>query len=103
MKFQPMKWQKFRKKPIVVEAFLLTKDMLSVINNYFRLSYSVASLKREKYKQGGIKLIKDGLLIKTLEGDIKANIGDWIIKGINGEIYPCKPDIFEKTYEKTKN
>ena len=41
------------------------------------------------------------LIIKTLEGDMKANIGDYIIKGINGEYYPCKPDIFEKTYERS--
>jgi hypothetical protein len=40
--------------------------------------------------------------IKTLEGVMTANIGDWIIQGVNGEIYPCKPDIFEKTYELLK-
>jgi len=37
--------------------------------------------------------------IETLEGEMKAFPGDWIIKGVNGELYPCKPDIFEKTYE----
>ena len=37
--------------------------------------------------------------IETLEGTMHANIGDWIITGVNGEQYPCKPDIFEKTYE----
>ncbi len=40
------------------------------------------------------------MLIHTLEGDMKANPGDWIIIGVEGEQYPCKPDIFEKTYEK---
>lgn len=39
------------------------------------------------------------LIIKTLEGDMRAEKGDWIIKGTIGEFYPCKPDIFEKTYE----
>lgn len=39
------------------------------------------------------------LKIETLEGVMLANVGDWIIKGVNGEFYPCKPDIFEKTYE----
>ena len=39
------------------------------------------------------------MVIKTLEGDMKAAPGDWIITGVNGEQYPCKPDIFEKTYE----
>lgn len=39
------------------------------------------------------------IIIHTLEGDMKASPGDWIITGVNGEKYPCKPDIFEKTYE----
>ena len=39
------------------------------------------------------------VVIHTLEGDMKASPGDWIITGVNGEQYPCKPDIFEKTYE----
>ena len=40
------------------------------------------------------------MIIKTLEGDMKAQKGDWIITGVNGEQYPCKPDIFDKTYER---
>ena len=40
------------------------------------------------------------LKIQTLEGEMTANVGDWIITGVNGEVYPCKPDIFEATYEK---
>ena len=44
---------------------------------------------------------EDGeVIIRTLEGDMKADIGDFIIKGVNGEFYPCKPDIFWKSYEK---
>lgn len=39
------------------------------------------------------------MIIHTLEGDMRASVGDYIIKGVNGEQYPCKPDIFEKTYE----
>lgn len=42
------------------------------------------------------------LSIETLEGTMRADINDYIIKGVNGEFYPCKPDIFEKTYEKVK-
>jgi hypothetical protein len=42
------------------------------------------------------------IIIHTLEGDMKANVGDYIITGVNGEQYPCKPDIFEKTYELVK-
>ena len=44
-------------------------------------------------------LILDGAFIVTLEGVMTANAGDWIIRGVKGEIYPCKPDIFEATYE----
>lgn len=43
------------------------------------------------------------VIIKTLEGDMKASVGDYIITGVNGEQYPCKPDIFEKTYEKVED
>ena len=43
------------------------------------------------------------VVIHTLEGDMKASIGDYIITGVNGEQYPCKPDIFEKTYESVTN
>lgn len=60
---------KYRKKPVVVEAYKTDKD----------------------------------IVIHTLEGDMKTSIGDYIIAGINGEQYPCKPDIFEKTYEVINN
>lgn len=46
---------------------------------------------------------KEEKIIHTLEGDMKASVGDYIITGVTGERYPCKPDIFEKTYEKVKN
>jgi hypothetical protein len=47
----------------------------------------------------GKKGLDGGIIISTLEGDMIANTGDYIIKGVNGEFYPCKPDIFKKTYE----
>lgn len=62
--------KKFKKKPVVVRAFL--NDMWSSIE------------------------------IKTLEGVMKANYGDYIIEGVSGEYYPCKPDIFKKTYEEVE-
>ena len=78
---------KFRKKPVEIEAMQLTKKQFSKVADWCK---------------GGI--IKDGraysmLIIKTLEGEMKAQIGDWVIKGVHGEFYPCKPDIFEATYE----
>lgn len=47
-------------------------------------------------------IIQTNLKIKTLEGDMTASIGDYIIKGLHGEFYPCKPDVFEKKYEQIK-
>lgn len=43
---------------------------------------------------------EEEVVLDTLEGDMKANEGDWIIKGVKGELYPCKPDVFKMTYEK---
>lgn len=78
---------KVRKKPVVVEAELYdgSKESIAAV---LRLSEGQAVL-----------AYSDHLVIKTLEGNHRANMGDWIIKGIAGELYPCKPDIFEKTYE----
>lgn len=84
-----LKWQKFRKKPVVIEAVQwfkgdkpqscmkpytgeLTEKLPGYIGFYF---------------------------IETLEGNHHVSDGDWIIKGVAGEFYPCKPDIFKKTYE----
>jgi len=75
----------YRKKPVVIEAvqFTGTKENLAEI---FKFCPAIGWLAGD-------------LLIKTLEGTRKANCGDWIIKGVKGEFYPCKPDIFEQTYE----
>jgi len=80
---------KFRKKPIVIEAVKWDGNLSTV------LPLLSNSSTREVEQELGSKLLQ----IKTLEGVMTANIGDWIIRGVSGEIYPCKPDIFEKTYE----
>jgi hypothetical protein len=77
----------FRKKPVVIEAECYdgTDESLEKISS-----------------MGGTREIRkypDGLYIATLEGTMRANIGDWIIRGVKGELYPCKPDIFAATYE----
>ena len=81
--------KKFRKKPVVIEAIQLTKenvvDVLTFCNNAVNI---VASNEDEM-----------GISILTLEGTMAANTGDYIIRGVKGEFYPCKPDIFEQTYE----
>ena len=48
-------------------------------------------------------ILLDVLMVGTLEGDMRAALGDWIIKGVAGEVYPCKPDIFDATYEKVND
>jgi len=78
---------KFRKKPIVIEAVQF--DGTDESCDWLLPQLIDRSIGRSKCH----------LHIKTLEGVMTADIGDWIIKGVNGEFYPCKPDIFEKTYE----
>lgn len=87
----------FRKKPVVIEAVRWTVDNLDEV---LALASTHADLLRKDFTAAGGGVILGGaLIIPTLEGDHQANPGDWIIKGVKGEIYPCKPDIFEATYE----
>ena len=83
---------KYRKKPVVIEAKRFFDDADSMV----RLSEMGLDPVRTTYKNPS----DPKLLIETLEGEMQASIGDYIIKGVNGEFYPCKPDIFEKTYER---
>ena len=93
--------EKYVKKPVVIEAVQLlnTDESISECINFIWNN----RIKDEQLR-GCIDAIKrkEGMNIETLEGDMKANFGDFIIRGVNGEHYPCKPDIFEKTYEKVK-
>ena len=85
---------KFRKRPVEVEAMQFTEETKDRIFEWTRQGH------------GGVyATFKDGLptlTIETLEGTMVVNFGDWVIKGVEGEIYPCKPSIFEKTYEPVK-
>ena len=82
---------KFRKKPVVIDAVQYDGNFRCL--DIFSLS-EVGHFKPRKDENG-----ERYILIPTLEGEMKASLGDYIIRGINGEYYPCKPDIFEKTYE----
>ena len=84
--------RKYKKKPIVIESIQLTDSNLETISNWLE-SHNISTT---IWSQDGLD---SGIVIPTLEGDMRASIGDWIIKGVKGEFYPCKPDIFEKTYE----
>lgn len=77
---------KFRKKPVVIDAWQNVKG--SQIPDWL---------------QGrGVGIVGETLLITTLEGCMAASAGDWVILGVKSEVYPCKPDIFEATYEPVK-
>lgn len=87
---------KFRKKPVGIEAVQWNGSNLDEIIGFTGLHPSAAKWIREEYAK---VVAEKGLKIFTLEGPLNATIGDWIIKGVSGEFYPCKPDIFEKTYD----
>ena len=79
----------FRKKPIVIEAMQYSAESCRAICAWMGVPHDApdADCGRDPFE------------IETLEGTMLAEPGDWIIKGIKGEFYPCKPDIFEATYE----
>ena len=86
----------YRKKPVVIEAWEAKEIAFNAGNNWAKLPDSI----KESYEKGGWVFLTNGEInIPTLEGTMKANKDDMIIQGVNGEFYPCKQDIFEKTYE----
>lgn len=79
----------YKKKPVIIQAIqFFDESSLYDMREVFGREW----LSVRDFSDGKLK-------IKTLEGDHIANPGDWIIKGVKGEFYPCKPDIFEMTYE----
>lgn len=77
---------KYRKKPVIIEAIRWNGTITPDVTRFF----------------GSKRIVTQGryLLIRTLEGIMKANPGDYVIRGVKGELYPCKLDIFNQTYEK---
>lgn len=93
---------KFRKKPVVIEAMLWpgmpnptgpdAKRELAYLDRFD--AWMAANQGDRKCRYRGAHVV-----IPTLEGEMEASPGDWIIRGVQGELYPCKPDIFAATYE----
>jgi hypothetical protein len=81
--------KKYKKKPVIIEAVQWLGSNYREIQEFAK--GSSRDLSREQREKQ--------LVISTLEGDMLANLNDYIIKGIKGELYPCKPDVFEMTYE----
>lgn len=87
---------KYRKLPIEIEAELVSELLEEFKHNFKELPKWVI----EAYENTTINTITDNdFIIKTLEGNMTASKEDYLIKGVNGELYPCKKEIFEKTYE----
>lgn len=90
---------KFRKKPVVIEAIQFTGDnalgIMDFVGKKLQASIPPHTMEIE------MDIPNEGytIIIPTLEGDMVASKFDWIIKGVKGEFYPCKPDIFKETYE----
>ena len=80
----------YRKKPVVIEAVQWTLKNAAEVEAFFGRTF---------------KVTKNGysIVIPTLEGDMLCSPHDWIIRGVQGEFYPCKPDIFDQTYEPVTN
>lgn len=91
----------YRKKPVEILAVIWTGENLIEITE-FTQGCKVDPMHPHWDDYVGI-VSEKGLSIHTLEGEMKASIGDYIIKGVAGECYPCKPDIFIKTYEEVVN
>lgn len=93
---------KYRKKPVVIEAFQYDGDLMDSNGKYCVPEWAVKAYEEGIIYFKALAMLNQPskLFIKTLEGDHHASVGDYIIQGVQGELYPCKPDIFEKTYEK---
>lgn len=86
----------FAKRPIVIEAVPAREALHAAAQDWSALPEWL----KEAYEAGEIVFAADGVHIRTLEGVMRADPDDWIISGVKGEIYPCKPDVFAATYER---
>ena len=90
--------KKYVKKPVEIDAVQLTQDNFTEVEDFIGVSYDT-----HRHYNNEVDFLKHvnpvGLHIKTLEGLMLASVGDYIIKGVQGEFYPCKPDIFHLTYD----
>jgi hypothetical protein len=94
---------KFRKKPVEIEAFQMTEARR--MDNEYWPEWLGAAWNGNRDEEGTLQRVDmdatmpDQLEVVTLEGNHRVSWGDWIIRGVKGELYPCKPDIFAATYE----
>lgn len=88
----------YRKKPVVIEAIQLLEDNFVEVEQF--IGYETTDYRFYNHEVDFVKKSNpQGIHINTLEGVMQARIGDYIIRGVKGEYYPCKPDIFIQTYD----
>jgi hypothetical protein len=90
--------QQYKKNPVIIEAVTAKEALASAAKDWDALPGWLS----RAYEAGGIVFAADHVSITTLEGTMRADPDDYIIQGIEGELYPCKPDIFHKTYTPVK-
>lgn len=89
---------KYRKKPVIIEAFQMTKERHESNVDWPEWLHRAWNFASDE--TGAVYVVAtEGFYVATLEGAMKINVDDYIIRGIKGELYPCKPDIFRATYE----
>jgi len=95
--------KKYVKKPLEIEAIQLKEDNIIEVFNFLDGANYKETYSSEELEDFSKAMLEQGYIeIETLEGMMKASFGDYIIKGIKGEFYPCKSDIFIATYEEVK-
>lgn len=95
--------KKYIKKPVQIEAIQLTKENIVEVFDFLDEANYKETKSAEELEDFNQMMLKQGYIeIETLEGIMKASFGDYIIKGVKGEFYPCKPDIFQATYEEVR-
>lgn len=94
----------YRKRPVTIEAKRLENNYES-ITSAIEFVFNIGMETSEIGERATVNAVvhDGGFVIPTLEGNMMARFGDYIIQGVNGEFYPCKPDIFEKTYDPVEN
>lgn len=83
---------RYRKKPVVIEAMRYTEETRDAVIAFCGAQHRAIDDDGAEYELANLR-------IHTLEGVMRLDVGDWVIKGVKNEFYPCKPDIFEQTYE----
>lgn len=95
--------KKYIKKPVEIEAIQLKEDNIIEVFDFLDGANYKETKSTEELEDFNQRMLKQGYIeIKTLEGIMKVNFGDYIIKGVKGEFYPCKSDIFQATYEEVR-